>query len=175
MFQEFEKGCKWKLSSTCSYMQVNGTTVLLPLYQKTNSISLSDSDIKTAIQNFSNRSKNVSVSSPEISIASCKKIDEQGSDGYCNNSGYYWIQGVSGAVKVSDCGMETSHVFNKSGGWMRIANVDMSNNHSQYPPGLVYNVTEGRRLCRKPSLAPGYSSTTLSTQGVDRISVLQTK
>ena len=58
---------------------------------------------------------------------------------------------------------------------MRIANVDMSNNHSQCPPGLVYNVTEGRRLCRKPSLAPGCSSTTFSTQGVDRISVLQTK
>ena len=50
---------------------------------------------------------------------------------------------------------------------MRIANVDMRNNHSQCPPGLVYNVTEGRRLCRKPRIAPGCSSTIFSTQGVE--------
>ena len=48
---------------------------------------------------------------------------------------------------------------------MRIANVDMRNNQSQCPPGLVYIVTEGRRLCRKPSLAPGCSSTTFTTLG----------
>ena len=50
---------------------------------------------------------------------------------------------------------------------MRIANVDMRNNDSQCPPGLVYNVTEGRRLCRKQSLDPGCSSTTFNTQGVE--------
>ena len=50
---------------------------------------------------------------------------------------------------------------------MRIANVDMRNNHSQCPPGLVYNVTEGRRLCHKLSLAPGCSSSMFSTLGVE--------
>ena len=50
---------------------------------------------------------------------------------------------------------------------MRIANVDMRNNHSQCPPGLVYNVTQGKKLCRKPSPAPGCSSTTFNTQGVE--------
>ena len=50
--------------------------------------------------------------------------------------------------------MGTNNEFGQSGGWMRIANVDMRNNHSQCPAGLVYNITEGRRLCRKPSLAP---------------------
>ena len=65
------------------------------------------------------------------------------------------------------CEMGTNNTFGQSGGWMRIANVDMRNNHSQCPPGLVYNVTEGRRLCRKPSIAPGCSSTTFSTQGVE--------
>ena len=63
--------------------------------------------------------------------------------------------------------MGTNNTFGQSGGWMRIANVDMRNNQSQRPPGLVYNITEGRRLCRKPSLAPGCSSTTFSTQGVE--------
>ena len=65
------------------------------------------------------------------------------------------------------CEMGSSNVFGQSGGWMRIANVDMRKNQSQCPRGLVYHVTERRRLCHKPSLAPGCSSTTFSTQGVD--------
>ena len=84
---------------------------------------------------------------PEYAASSCKQIAELKPE---YNSGYYWIQGVSGAV-----GVYCNNTFYQSGGWMRIANVDMRNNHSQCPPGLVYNVTEGRRLCRKPSLAPG--------------------
>jgi hypothetical protein len=94
---------------------------------------------------------------------SCKQTAEQG---LSYGSGYYWIQRASGAVEIY-CEMGTNNTFGQSGGWMRIANVDMRNNHSQCPPGLVYNVTEGRRLCRKPSLAPGCYSTTFSTQGVE--------
>ena len=100
---------------------------------------------------------------PEYAASSCKQIAEL-KPRY--DSGYYWIQGVSGAVGVY-CEMGTNNEFGQSGGWMRIADVDMRNNHSQCPPGLVYNVTEGRRLCRKPSLAVGCYSTTFSTQGVE--------
>jgi hypothetical protein len=100
---------------------------------------------------------------PEYAASSCKQIAELKPD---YNSGYYWIQGVSGAMGVY-CEMGSRNIFGQSGGWMRIANVEMRNNHSQCPPGLVYNVTEGRRLCRKPSLAPGCSSTTFSTQGME--------
>ena len=47
-------------------------------------------------------------------------------------------------------------------------NVDMRSDDSQQcPPGLVYNVTEGRRLCSKPSLASRCSSTMFITQGVE--------
>ena len=99
---------------------------------------------------------------PENPAISCKIIAELRPS---YESGYYWIEGVSGAVEVY-CEMGTNNGFGQSGGWMRIANVDMRNNHSQCPPRLVYNVTEGRRLCRKPSLAPGCSSTTFSTQGM---------
>ena len=99
---------------------------------------------------------------PENPAISCKIIAELRPS--CE-SGYYWIEGVSGAVEVY-CEMRPNNTFGESGGWMRITNVDMRNNHSQCPPGLVYNVTEGRRLCRKPSLAPGCSSTTFSTQGM---------
>ena len=139
----------------------NATTVVLPLYQRTSSISLNETTIRTAIQNLLKRS-NIFVPLPEISAVSCKQIAELRSS---YESGYYWIQGVSGAVEVY-CEMGTNNTFGQSGGWMRIANVDMRNNHSQCPPGLVYNVTKGRRLCRKPSL-PGCYSTIFSTQGVE--------
>ena len=98
---------------------------------------------------------------PNYAAISCKQIAELKPH---YDSGYYWIKGVSGAVGVY-CEMDPS--FDQSGGWMRIANVDMRNNHSQCPAGLVYNVTEGNQLCRKPSLAPGCSSTTFTTQGVE--------
>ena len=98
---------------------------------------------------------------PEYAASSCKQIAELKSH---YNSGYYWVQGTSGAVGVY-CEMGTNNVFDQSGGWMRIANVDMRSNQSQCPPGLVYNVTEGRRLCRKQNLVPGCSSTTFTTLG----------
>ena len=139
----------------------NATTVLLPLYQRTSSPSLNETTITTAIQNFLNRS-NISVSIPKILVTSCKQITKL-KPSY--ESGYYWIHGALGAVEVY-CEMGTNNTFGQSGGWMRIVDVDMRSNDSQCPPGLVYNVIEGRRLCRKPSL-PGCHSTIFSTRGVE--------
>ena len=120
-----------------------------------------DPILRTAIQKYLD---NVSIGIRHFySAISCKQIAELN---LYSESGYYSIQGMSGAVWVY-CEMGTNNRFGQSGGWMRIANVDMRNDDSQCPPGLVYNVTEGRRLCRKPSLAKGCSSTTFSTQGVE--------
>jgi hypothetical protein len=123
---------------------------------------VSDEIFKFVIQRFLARNNNFALIS-EAPAISCKMIAELRQR---YESGYYCIQGVSGAMKVY-CEMGTNNTFDRSGGWMRIANVDMTNNHSQCPPGLVYNVTEGRRLCRKPSLAPGCYSTTFSAHGVE--------
>ena len=125
------------LSSSYTYVngicpvQENGTTVVLP-YQRISSGGLSDTTINASIQNFLEKINNFG----------CEQIAELRPS---YDSGYYWIQGVSGAVEVY-CEMGTNNTFGQSGGWMRIANVDMRNNQSQCPPGLVYNVTEGRRL-----------------------------
>ena len=130
-------------------------------YQHINTDEITDPIARTAIQNYLD---SVSIGLRHYrSDASCKQIAELKP---YYESGYYLIRGVSGAIWVY-CEMGTNNEFGQSGGWMRIANVDMRNNHSQCPPGLVYNVTEGRRLCRKPNLAPGCSSTIFSTQGVE--------
>ena len=138
------------------------TGVLQPTQVKvsSNALQLIEDIIKQEIH--SNLAKTYLGLAPEYAASSCKQIAELKPH---YDSSYYWIQGVSEAVGVY-CEMGTKDKFGQTGGWMRIVNVDMRNNHSQCPPGLVYNVTEGRRLCRKPSLAPGCSSTTFSTQGV---------
>ena len=62
----------------------------------------------------------------------------------------------------------TNDKFGQSGGWMRIANVDMKNNQLRCPPDWsTVSLTERGRLGHKPTLAPGCSSTTFSTQGVE--------
>ena len=130
-------------------------------YHSVNAEEITDPKARDVIQNYLN---NISIGLHNQDLAvSCKQIAESRPS---YNSGYYLIQGASGVVGVY-CEMGTSNKFGQSGGWMRIANVNMRNNDSQCPPGLVYNVTEGRRLCRKPSLAKGCSSTTFSTQGVE--------
>ena len=121
-------------------------------------IRITDSRTRTTIQNYLNN-VHIEVSLDNLAV-SCKQIAELKPN---YDSGYYWIQGVSGVVGVY-CEKGTNNIFGQSGGWMRITNVDMRNND---PPGLVYNVTEGKRLCRKQSLDPGFSSTTFSAQGVE--------
>ena len=140
----------------------NDSTVVLE-YQRFSSGGLSDTAIDNAINDYLDRINDIG-SMPENPAISCKIIAELRPS---YESGYYWIEGVSGAVEVY-CEMRPNNTFGESGGWMRIANVDMRNtNEFQCPPGLVYSVTEGRRLCHKPSLnAPGCSSTAFSTQGV---------
>ena len=154
------------LFSTCTW--ANGicpqwgksTTVVLP-YERINGDNTTV-NIKSIIQSTLATDYNFG-STQDNPAASCKQIAGLRPS---FESDYYWIQGASGAVEVY-CEMGTNNKFGQSGGWMRIADVDMRSTHSQCPPGLVYNVTEGRRLCRKPSLTKGCSSTTFSTQGVE--------
>ena len=137
-------------------LKENDTTVVLA-FQRFNSGGLNDTAINNAIKSYLKRQHDLG-SIPENPAVSCKNIAELRPN---YDSGYYWIQGTSGAVKVY-CEMGTNNTFGQSGGWMRIANVDIRNNQSQCPPELVYNVTEGRRLCHKPSLALECSSTIFS-------------
>ena len=53
----------------------------------------------------------------------------------------------------------TNDKFGQSGGWMRIANVDMKNNQLRCPPDWsTVSLTERGRLGHKPTLVPGCSA-----------------
>ena len=116
------------------------TIVVLP-YERISGDNMTV-NIRSTIQSTLTRHYNFG-STHDNPAASCKQIAGLRPS---FDSGYYWIQGVSGAMEVY-CEMGTNNEFGQSGRWMRIANVDMRKNDSQQcPPGLVYNVTEGRRL-----------------------------
>ena len=101
--------------------------------------------------------------SQENLAVSCKQISELEAH---RDSGYYWIQRSTGVVGVY-CEMGNNNTFGASGGWMRIANVDMRKNHSQCPSGLNQNTVEGRKLCVTPTNTRSCSSTLFNAHGVE--------
>ena len=114
--------------------------VVVP-YQRISSKGPNDTTIDTIIRNLLDMSLNFGSSSSNAAT-SCRQI------AYLRpsyESGYYWIQGVSGAVEVY-CEMGTNNKFGQSGGWMRIADVDMRNNNTQCPSGLVLERNWGEKI-----------------------------
>ncbi len=79
--------------------------------------------------------------------ASCKELHE----GYPDApSGYYWI-GQSGSPASVYCDM-TRTCGDLTGGWMRVANIDMTNTSQQCPSGFTLTsapkrVCDGREVC----------------------------
>ena len=80
-------------------------------------------------------------------------------------SGYYWVRAASNgsAVRVY-CEMAASSC-NVTGGWTRVANLDMTNSSHRCPSGLTERSSEttSPRTCINPSSSPGCSSDTIDT------------
>ena len=70
-------------------------------------------------------------------------------------SGYYWVQSCNGSAIRVYCDM-TRTCGNITGGWMRVAELDMTRNLSQCPPGLCLSTTYNR-ICRICSYEGGCS------------------
>ena len=87
---------------------------------------------------------------------SCKYI-EQGSP-----SGYYWVQRPAGGY-ASQVYCNMTRRCNSTGGWMRMAYLDMTNPNHCCPQGFR-TITSPKRLCGKPG--PGCISVTFNTYRV---------
>ena len=106
---------------------------------------------------------NTSSSECERVATSCKELYQ------CNpalSSGYYNITTPQGAERVY-CDMNTANCGNITGGWMRAAYIDMTNENNTCPQGLNYTVADTTRMCTRSHT--GYvncSSVTFPTHGV---------
>ena len=90
---------------------------------------------------------------------SCKYI-EQGSP-----SGYYWIQkSAGGYARQVYCNM-TRQCCGSTGGWMLVADLNMTNPAHLCPQGFR-TITSPKRLCGRRTGGPGCVSTTFPVHGI---------
>ena len=92
---------------------------------------------------------------------SCKEIHE------CNPtapSGYYWVNTTTGPLQVY-CQMETNNCGNITGGWMRVAHINMSK-PQQTCPSPLRTLTTPQRMCAGQTSA-GCSSVRYPTLGLN--------
>ena len=102
--------------------------------------------------------------SPSHPATSCREILQLAPQ---SPSGLYWIRASEHAAKhipLMYCDMEKS-CNGVSGGWMRLASINMTDRSHQCPSGLR-TLEEPRRLCAMNTDSPGCSSTVFSVQGV---------
>ena len=95
---------------------------------------------------------------------SCKEIY------HCNPtapSGYYWISTTSGPLQVY-CQMDTNNCGDITGGWMRAAYIDMTNENNTCPQELNYTVVNSTRMCTQSDTTNSHvcSSVTFPTHHV---------
>ena len=99
---------------------------------------------------------------PTYPATSCKEILE-----YTPNtlSGYYWLRASNGSAVELFCDM-TRTCGGVTGGWMKVAELDMTNTAHQCPSPLSAQLQSGKRLCARNVDASGCSSVNYPTQGI---------
>ena len=80
-------------------------------------------------------------------------------------SGHYWITNAEGSTVRVYCDM-TRSCGGITGGWMRVAKLNMSDASNVCPAGLR-NITSPKRLCGINSNGPACSSAVFSVRGVE--------
>ena len=72
-------------------------------------------------------------------------------------SGYYWVTASNGSAVRVYCDM-TRSCGNITGGWARVAELDMTNSSHQCPSGLAQHNDSNIRTCRRMESSGGCSS-----------------
>ena len=86
-------------------------------------------------------------------------------------SGYYWVRAFNGSAVNVYCDM-TRSCGGVTGGWMRVAELDMTNSSHQCPSGLMERTDPGKRTCVRNGTTIGCSFVTnFITPGVEYSSV----
>ena len=79
-------------------------------------------------------------------------------------SGYYWVRDSDGSAVSVYCDM-TRSCGGVTGGWMRVAGLDMTNSSHQCPSGLIERIYSGKRACVRNKSTGGCSSINFITLG----------
>ena len=80
-------------------------------------------------------------------------------------SGYYWLRAGNGSGVRTYCDM-TRTCGGITGGWMQVANIDMTDSSHTCPQGLRM-LAEPGRMCEKPANGRGCASAIFDTRGME--------
>ena len=96
---------------------------------------------------------------------SCSEISELP---HGQPSGYYWIRSRNGTAVQVYCNMNRVCGCNSTGGWTRIANLNMRDPSQQCPGEWTLQIrsSEPRRLCGRGNIGAGCLSVVYSTYGI---------
>ena len=83
-----------------------------------------------------------------------------------SHSGYYWVRASNGSAVRVYCDM-TRSCGGVTGGWMRVAELDMTNSSHQCPSGLRQRTDSNICTCVRDSDSPGCSSVTFSNDTLE--------
>ena len=99
---------------------------------------------------------------PSTSAISCTALPPS------SPSGYYWVRASNGSAVRVYCDM-TRSCGGVTGGWMRVADLDMTNSSHQCPRDFQQRTDAGRRTCI-PVISVGCSSVNFSAaEGYSRV------
>ena len=99
---------------------------------------------------------------PSHPASSCKEIHKYDKS---TPSGNYWLRASNGTAVKIYCDM-TRTCGGVTGGWMKIAKLDMTNLVHQCPEALSAHVQSGKRICAQKNDAAGCTSVSYPTHGV---------
>ena len=97
---------------------------------------------------------------PAVSCAAALLYDPSSS------SGHYWVRSSNGSAIHVYCDM-TRSCGNSTRGWMRVAELDMTNRSNQCPTGLRSRPNSNIRTCARDSISGGCSSVTFFTRNIE--------
>ena len=98
---------------------------------------------------------------PTYPASTCKEILELEPN---SPSGYYWLRASNGSERMF-CDM-TRTCGGVTGGWMKVAELDMTNIAHQCPGSLTDRTEGGKRLCVREVSEAGCSSAYYQTEGI---------
>ncbi len=103
-----------------------------------------------AIQSILLEQLNIEGIYPSFPASSCAALPPS------SPSGYYWVRASNGSAVRVYCDIINLSCGNITGGWMRVAELDMTNSSHQCPSGLM-ELTNPRRTCVSSISSPGCS------------------
>ena len=125
------------------------------------SLTSQQQTLQQTINTVSDRLDNTTVFNP---ASSCAALPPS------SLSGYYWVMASNGSAVRVYCDM-TRSCGGVTGGWMRVAQLDMTNSSHQCPSPLRESNESNIRTCVRESTAGGCSSTIFKTSNINYRSV----